>query len=70
MNPSGTGLRRPKSPLASSHRAPAPAMASRLLAGGQSVTIFEDEPKLVRQLVQEVTETARAAISAKGSFSS
>ncbi|CAE7217442.1 FBA3 [Symbiodinium natans] len=44
-------------------------MASRLLAGGQSVTIFEDEPKLVRQLVQEVTETARAAISAKGSFS-
>lgn len=39
------------------------AMADR------KVTVFEDEAALSKQLVQEVTQAAKAAISAKGSFS-
>lgn len=35
----------------------------------RKVTVFEDEAALSKQLVQEVTQAAKAAISAKGSFS-
>eukprot|EP00929_Paragymnodinium_shiwhaense_P050811 TRINITY_DN2559_c0_g1_i1.p1 TRINITY_DN2559_c0_g1~~TRINITY_DN2559_c0_g1_i1.p1 ORF type:complete len:249 (-),score=84.22 TRINITY_DN2559_c0_g1_i1:239-985(-) len=44
-------------------------MASTTLADGRTVVKFEDEAAMSAQLVAEVTETAKAAIAAKGSFS-
>jgi len=44
-------------------------MSSAKLADGRTVVTFDDDAALAAKLVSEVTETAKAAIAAKGCFS-
>jgi len=44
-------------------------MASQTLSDGRKLVVFENDAAMEKQLVAEVTAAAKAAISAKGSFS-